>query len=338
MSYPIYTLGLLFFLSSCTRSYEPIDINNKSIAPDSLESTIHSFFLSGTRRANSLELRFWEAVESNDYLAIDNWLQEFSSLSVSEGEERLELLAAFVCSHQLMRGEVAPFDSFRDVLMTAQTAVATALKLRECRKLFSRLQSSMPGYGNAAAVTGFFDALIPLVSEDEAELQLQLSLLVERSGIEGRVAASTILGMSHSKAHLRQGIDVLGDCFSETNPVCTDSREPSLAPYKLHGTALHVAELHVKLGEDERARDIVERAEELATSWRHSSELRELLASAETSRSQWETFPKAGFLTTPPIRLAQTKGCAMCHQGASEGFRERLKHAGRFPGAAAILP
>lgn len=260
-----------------------------------------------------LEREFWALVQRSDSQAMQGWIQKtliYSQLSHSPYQDRLTMLASF--------GEVMIFRSYPLSNPIGLTHASKAIGLIEGSQILS---ADVP---SSISMQHYLRAFILYGTQLEQKADQQLETLISMPDIFGDYGSEGVLvgafGLMSlvNRQKVQKGLDILDDC---QNPHCR--RTTSLAPYKMVGNAIAMAEAEAYLGHEAKARQIIDRAVLWAQErfyptvlLNRLSQLTQELFDPENGLTiEWQKEASLGAIRLPLGPSQSQFSCASCHAG-----------------------
>ena len=261
----------------------------------------------------ALEREYWNVVQRSDEKAMQAWIPRalhYAELSRSPGRARLFMLAAF--------GEVMIFRSHDlnepDGLLHAVKGLA----------LVERSHAMADQVPSSISMQHFLLAFISYALGDAASGDSQLESLLTlpdrfgHYGSEGVLVGAFGYMSLLEKKKVQRGLDILDDC---NNPHCI--RTSSIAPYKMVGNAIAMAEAEAYLGREGKARKLLRTAATWARERYYPTVLLERLRLVENQlldpdtglAKQWQKGSSLGSIRLPLGPSQSNFACVTCHAG-----------------------
>lgn len=262
----------------------------------------------------SLEQEYWAIVQNTNIDAMTDWLtrtKSYLNLSQSAYQDRLNMLSGF--------GEVMIFRSQN---------FANSTSIRHVLSAISHIQKSLqrsPQVPSALSMDFFLKAFFAYaLGKDQLGQQLIEKLRAlpkeyDHYGSEGYLVAAFAYMALKDKEMVKLGLDLLQDCL---HPYC--QRTTSLAPFKMMGNAIAIAEAEAYRGMVEKAAATLNQAyiwgqehnfpKTLLTRLIQYKE--ELLNPQNGLIVQWNRGQSLGSIRLPFGPSQSAESCSMCHAGS----------------------
>lgn len=260
----------------------------------------------------TLEREFWAHVQNTNFNGMSALLSKIKNYvyySNTPYQGRLVRLMAF--------GNVMLSQKVRGLVPEKVPNLIAARALGELSNI------KQPEHAFTHAITGFTDILLSYAllqgraGDNKVEFLLDSPRTKGEYGLEAAAVGAMALSYTTDTNRIYRGLAILNDCV---DPICT--RTSSVAPFKLVGMKLSVAEAYVAVGDRAGAQRMVNEAIEFAKANNMAATpLKELEGfGAEILGDEFMTASRKltgfGMYRLPAGPSQDAKACAMCHQNA----------------------